>query len=88
MSGVTLASLRGLEGLTQRQLAEELNVSPSAIAMYETGERTPSLHLAKRIAQYFKVPVEAIIFGHGAHDEQASQATDEQAATSELPKTG
>ena len=86
MSGVTLASLRNGKNLTQRELAEKLDVSLSAIAMYETGARIPSLKQAKKIASFFGKPVEAIIFGHSAHEMQAKQigvAIDEQSATIE-----
>ena len=50
MDGVTLASLRKKEELTQRELALKLKISSSAIAMYETGARAPSLQKAKEIA--------------------------------------
>ncbi|MBU2701744.1 putative transcriptional regulator [Sporomusaceae bacterium BoRhaA] len=62
MNGVTLADLRTNKKLTQRELAQIINVAPSSIAMYESGERTPSLGRAKEIAKYFKVSVESIIF--------------------------
>ena len=37
-----LKELRIKMGLSQRVVAERLNVSPSIISSYETGERTPS----------------------------------------------
>lgn len=86
MSGVTLANLRERKNITQRELAKMVNVTASAIAMYETGERTPSLAKAKEIARFFKVPVEAIIFGNVVREMRAkdqSLAPDEQAATVE-----
>lgn len=36
-----LKTMRALRGLTQRQLAKKMNVSPSTIALYETGDRNP-----------------------------------------------
>ena len=71
MKNVTLANLRANKKITQRQLAEALNIAPSAVAMYETGKRTPSLERAKEIARYFDVPVEALIFGRFAHEMRA-----------------
>jgi len=59
----TLAQLRAQKGLTQRELAPALGITPSALAMYEIGLRTPYLKKAKEIAAYFGVPVEQIIFG-------------------------
>ena len=37
-----LRELRIAHGLSQRIVAKQLNVSPSIISSYETGERTPS----------------------------------------------
>lgn len=37
-----LRALRTKRGLSQRAVAKHLNVSPSIISSYETGERTPS----------------------------------------------
>lgn len=37
-----LRELRGKSGYSQRSVAKSLNVSPSIISGYETGERTPS----------------------------------------------
>ena len=37
-----LRDLREKTGLSQRAVAQRLNVSPSIISSYETGERTPS----------------------------------------------
>lgn len=58
----TLAELRKNKNLTQGQLAKALNISVSAVAMYETGARTPSLKKAKQISEYFKVPIQEINF--------------------------
>lgn len=78
MNGVTLASLRASKNMTQRELAKAINVAPSAIAMYETGDRTPTLDKAKEIAQFFSVPVESIFFGQLA---RGMRATNQQCAT-------
>ncbi|MGE5590996.1 MAG: helix-turn-helix transcriptional regulator [Bacillota bacterium] len=60
----TLAELRAAHDppMTQRDLAKALGVTPGAVANWETGERTPSLAMAKRIAQLFGVAVEEIAF--------------------------
>lgn len=77
MNSVTLASLRANSKITQRKLADALKFAPSAVAMYETGKRTPSLKRAKKIAEYFSVPVESLIFGNLAHKMRAKYKTDE-----------
>lgn len=68
---LSLADLRKNKGITQRELASILGISPSNIAMYETGERTLSLKRAKVIAEFFKIPVEKIFFGNFAHEKRA-----------------
>jgi transcriptional regulator with XRE-family HTH domain len=64
----TLSELRSKKKLSQKALADELSLSPSAIAMYELGKRTPGLHTALRIAGYFRIPVDQISFARRAHD--------------------
>lgn len=70
----TLSELRDEKELTQKELAEQLefDCSPSTIAMYETGERTPPLEKAKIIAIFFGVSVESIIFGSRTHISRAN----------------
>lgn len=63
----SLSYLRNKKDKTQKEMAEELQVGLSTIAMWETGARTPSLEMAIRLAQYFEVRVEDIFFGPGAH---------------------
>ncbi|MEM5769467.1 MAG: helix-turn-helix transcriptional regulator [Bacillota bacterium] len=73
MKIVTLAELRERKNISQQDLAKELDVAPSTIAMYEIGARAPSLDRAKVIAKYFDVPVETIFFGKRAHKTRASK---------------
>lgn len=68
---VKLAELRKKKGLTQKELARALKISESAIAMYETGRRTPSLARAKVIANFFNVDIEEIFFENQHHDTRA-----------------
>lgn len=50
-----LKCLREERNLTRPELAKILKVSDSSVAMYERGERMPSLQSIKEIARYFKV---------------------------------
>lgn len=61
---VSLSSLRDVKGLSQRDLAHELNVSVGLIGLYETGKRKPSFDRALQIAKYFDTPVEKIKFSN------------------------
>ncbi len=46
-----LKNLRTKSGLTQAQLAQRLNVSPSSIGMYEQGRREPKNSILVRICK-------------------------------------
>ena len=50
-----LKSLRSERGLTQRELADSLGISTSAITMYENGRRIPKYDILETIADYFNV---------------------------------
>ncbi len=56
-----LKSLRKQRGLTQMQLATELNVSLSVVALIESGARNPSRGMVKKLSQFFNVPAENFI---------------------------
>ena len=56
-----IKSLRQNKGLTQSQLAKELNISSGAIAMWETDKRIPDAHMLVKIADYFGVSVDCLI---------------------------
>lgn len=48
-----LKYFREREGLSQRELAAKLNMSASAICMYETGKRQPRFEDEECIADFF-----------------------------------
>ncbi len=50
--------LRQSHGLTQMQMASKLNVSPSAIGMYEQGRRMPDSDMLKKICMVFNVSMD------------------------------
>lgn len=60
---ISLATLRGTRGLTQKEFAHEINVSAGLVGLWETGKRNPSLNKAMAISKYFDTPIEAIAFG-------------------------
>ena len=59
-----LSVLREKQGLTQKRLAREVDVSASMISLIENGKRNPSPKIGKRIANTLEVPMEAIFFFH------------------------
>lgn len=60
--GKTLKGLREQKGESAEELSKALNISASAVAMYETGKRVPRDEIKIRIAEHFVVPVESIFF--------------------------
>lgn len=58
-----LAALRQQLGLTQHELAHALDISHSALAMYEVGLRVPRLQRALRMAEFFQVSIPDLGFG-------------------------
>lgn len=50
MTGETIAALRLQRGLTQKQLAARLGVSPSTVGMYEQGRRQPGPDMLRKLA--------------------------------------
>ena len=53
-----ILSLRSEIGYSQEQLAKVLHVSKSTVAMWETGQRLPSVEKYEEIADYFNVDID------------------------------
>lgn len=58
---VNLKLLRQARGMTQSELAKELNVSGGLIGFYETGDRRPSYEQLDRIAAFFDVGMDELM---------------------------
>lgn len=69
MMGARIAALRREAGMNQAQLARALQVSPSAVGMYEQGRREPSAQTLLSLAKVFGVSVDYIISGIPAEGE-------------------
>ena len=63
MLGIRIAALRRQAGLTQRQLASLLSISPSAVGMYEQGRREPSADQIVAMAELFGVSTDFLLTG-------------------------
>jgi DNA-binding XRE family transcriptional regulator len=55
-----IAVFRAEVGMTRKALAEKVGVNPQTIGFLERGDYNPSLELALRVSQVFKVPVELL----------------------------
>lgn len=58
--GAKLRALRGSR--TQQEIADDLNITKSAWAMYEKDQRIPRDEVKVRIANYFGKTVQAIFY--------------------------
>ena len=63
MLGQRIARLRRQAGLSQAQLAARLQISPSAMGMYEQGRREPSVDILLRISRELGVTVDHLLTG-------------------------
>lgn len=61
----TLVKLRGNK--TQKQVADDLGISVSALGMYECGLRIPRDTIKVKIARYYGKSIEEIFFGQIDH---------------------
>ena len=52
--------LRAERGLSRQDLADALGVNYQTIGYLERGDYSPSLELALRLSEYFRLPVEAV----------------------------
>ena len=51
------SELRKQKGLSQEELATDLNISQSSVSNYESGVTKPDTDILQKIAEYFKVPI-------------------------------
>ena len=71
MLGARIAALRRRKNISQGELARRLQVSPSAVGMYEQGRREPSAELLVRLARELEVSVDYLLTGRPLPGEQA-----------------
>lgn len=60
--GTKLKVLREEKKKTQQQVAFELDITKSALAMYERGKRVPRDEIKVRIADYYGVSIESLFY--------------------------
>ena len=65
--GLKLKALRQAKKKTIQQAADEMNITKSALAMYERDERVPRDEIKIRIAQYYGESVTFLFFNLGEH---------------------
>ena len=75
--GSFLAALRRANGMTQKELAERLNVSDKSVSRWERDDGAPDLALIPVIAEVFGVTCDELLRGEraAAGEEQGAQST-------------
>lgn len=68
-----LIALRGEK--TREEVAKAINISISALQMYENGQRVPRDEIKIRIANYYNVSVQQLFFENQHHDMCSTKTT-------------
>lgn len=72
--GAFISSLRKSKGITQKELAEMLNVSDKAVSRWECDQTVPDIMLILLIADIFNVTADELIRGARIKSEQPTEA--------------
>ena len=72
MFGIRLRLLRCRASLTQAELGEQLNITASALGMYEQGRRMPSLGTVVAISEFFGVSCDYLLGAGHLNEEEVS----------------
>lgn len=75
--GGFISELRKEKGLTQKELAEKLNVTDKAVSKWETGRSAPDIALLSPLAEALGVTVVEILQGEKIEKEKISAVSDE-----------
>ena len=71
--GALIRRLRTRQGLTQRQLAGQLEVSDKAVSKWERGQGCPDVSLLPRLAQTLGVELEGLLSGELSERDQTGE---------------
>ena len=80
-----LQELREDRGISRKDLAANLNITVSALGMYEQGRREPNMEMLIRLADYFNVTLDFLV-GRSFHDEETSKIIEALHLKNEIDK--
>ncbi len=75
--GEFIAELRKEKNLTQKDLANELNVSDKAISRWETGKGFPDVDSLQSLSEFFSVSINELLAGEKAEIKTIEQIAEE-----------
>lgn len=87
MLGDKIKQLRLENGLTQRELADSLGVTPKAVSFYELNQREPSGDILIKIAKKFRVSTDYLL-GHESELSSLSNYAGKLTETKKIPIIG
>ena len=76
MLGPRIAALRRSAGLSQAELARRLQISASAMGMYEQGRREPSAEILVALARELQVSTDYLLTGRPSGKSEAELFSD------------
>lgn len=80
--GALIAALRKANGMTQRELAEKLNVSDKTVSRWERDDGVPELALVPVLAEIFGVTCDELLRGERRSPEEREEARPDTSAKS------
>lgn len=60
---IALKHLRLERGMTQREVADSIDVTAAAITQYESGDREPSIDKLRKLAALFDCTIDELVNG-------------------------
>lgn len=75
-TGVFISKLRKEKGLTQKQMAEKLNVSDKAVSRWETGKGYPDIETLSAISGVFDISINELLLGERFVSEDQNQRSE------------
>ena len=76
--GIKLKALRQERGITQKQLADFLELVPASISAYETSGNYPSADIILKICRFFSVSADYLLGLSDTKEFKTSELSDEQ----------
>ena len=86
-SGQFIKSLRKERGLTQKEVAEQLNVSEKAVSKWETGRGFPEMSLLLPLCQYFGIGINELLSGERLDEGRYVEKAEENIASLVIDRT-
>ena len=85
--GAFVAQLRKELGLTQKELADRLNVTDKAVSKWETGKGFPDIHMLEPLAQALGVSLVELIRGERQKNDHLTVAEAEQVVSQAMDQS-